>query len=151
MPQSLSKIYIHLVFSTKDRHPFISDLEARSRLHEYLGGACRSLDCPSVKVGGVEDHVHILLRLSRSIDVSKLVREIKRESSKWIKETFPEIDSFSWQAGYGAFSISPAHVNSLTKYIEAQEVHHRKESFQDEFRRLLRKYDVEWDERYLWD
>lgn len=151
MPQSLSKIYIHVVFSTKDRRPLISDHDTRQRLHEYLGGTCRNLDCPSVKVGGVEDHVHILFRLSRSIDISKLVREIKRESSKWMKETFPEMTSFSWQAGYGAFSISPTHVDALTKYIAAQEEHHRKESFQDEFRRLLRKYDVEWDERYIWD
>lgn len=151
MPQSLPKIYIHLVFSTKDRRPFIAGPEVQRRLHEYLGGACRGLGCPSVKVGGVEDHVHVLLRLSRSIDIPKLVRKIKRESSKWMTETFPEITSFSWQAGYGAFSISPTHVDALTKYIKAQEEHHRKESFQGEFRRLLRKYDVKWDERYLWD
>lgn len=151
MPQSLSKIYIHLVFSTKDRRPFVSDDDARNRLHEYLGGACRKLDCPSVVVGGVEDHVHILLRLSRSVDVARLVHEIKRESSKWMKETFPEMNSFSRQAGYGAFSISPSHVDGLTEYIATQEEHHRKESFQDEFRRLLRMYELEWDERYVWD
>jgi putative transposase len=100
---------------------------------------------------GVEDHVHILCRLSKTRSVSELVRELKRESSKWLKTKGPELADFHWQDGYGAFSISPGHVGKLKEYIATQEEHHRKESFQDEFRRILRLYEIEWDERYVWD
>ena len=151
MPQSLAQIYLHLVFSTKDRRPFLQDEKIRLRLHEYLGGSCRQLGCPSLRVGGVKDHLHILCRLGRSIDVSTLIREIKRESSKWIKNKGAGLSHFQWQAGYAAFSISPSHVEALKDYIANQEQHHKTESFQDEFRRLLRKYGIEWDERYVWD
>jgi putative transposase len=150
MPQSLSQIYVHAVFSTKDRRPYLQDIEVQRRLHEYIGGACRELGCPSVRVGGVEDHVHILFRLSRTTEVASIIREIKRESSKWIKEAFPTQSQFAWQSGYGVFSISPSHLDGLTKYISQQADHHARESFQDEFRRLLRMYDIEWDERYVW-
>jgi len=120
-------------------------------MHEYLGGICRELDCPAIRIGGVEDHVHVLCRLGRSIRIADLLRNLKRDSSKWAKAEFSGLRDFSWQAGYGAFSISPSHVDRLVSYISNQHEHHRKESFQDEFRRLLRKYDVEWDERYVWD
>jgi putative transposase len=151
MPQSLAQIYIHAVFSTKDRRPFLQDDEVRSRLHEYIGGTCRGIDCPPLIIGGVEDHLHILFRMGRSIEVSAFVREVKRESSKWIKESFHDLNTFAWQGGYGAFSVSPSHVEPLERYIATQAQHHRRESFQDEFRRLLRKYGVAWDERYVWD
>jgi REP element-mobilizing transposase RayT len=151
MSQSLAQIYIHAVFSTKERRPFLQDDEVLSRTHEYLGGACRKLGCPSLRIGGIEDHVHILFRLGRTTDVSTFIREVKRESSKWIKDTFTKVGPFSWQAGYGAFSVSPSHVDPLIAYIDGQREHHHRESFQDEFRRLLRKYDIEWDERYVWD
>ena len=151
MPQSLAQIYLHVVFSTKHRVPFLQNKGLRAELHAYLGGICRDLDSPSVIIGGVEDHVHVLCRLSRTQKVADLVRELKRESSKWLKTKEVELTDFHWQDGYGAFSISPGHVETLRAYIENQEEHHAKESFQDEFRRLLQKYDIEYDERYVWD
>ncbi len=151
MPQSDAQIYLHIVFSTKDRRPFLQDKDLRMRLHDYIGGTCRELDCPSLQVGGVDDHVHILCRFARTITVADLIREIKRESSKWIKDKHPGVAEFQWQAGYGAFSVSPPHVEKLKAYIEDQEQHHRTESFQDELRRLMKLYGIEWDERYVWD
>jgi REP element-mobilizing transposase RayT len=151
MPQSLVQIYVHLVFSTKDRRPFLRDTTLRGRLHAYLIGICQNQQCPPIRIGGVEDHVHILCRLSKTLDVSTLIRELKRDSSKWIKEEYPQLADFHWQNGYGGFSISPSHVEVLRAYIENQEEHHRRESFQDEFRRLCRKYGIDIDERYVWD
>jgi REP element-mobilizing transposase RayT len=151
MPQSLVQIYVHIVFSTKNRQPFLRDQTVRGRMHAYLIGICENQQCPPLRVGGVEDHVHILCRLSKILDVSTLIRELKRDSSKWVKEAFPQLTEFHWQNGYAAFSISPSHVEVLQEYIENQEEHHRHESFQDEFRRLCRKYGIEIDERYAWD
>jgi REP element-mobilizing transposase RayT len=151
MPQSLSQIYVHVVFSTKNRAAFLQDKTIREKIHAYLAGTCHNLESPSLIVGGVADHVHILCRLSKNLPVAQLVRELKRESSKWIKGQRSDLASFYWQNGYGAFSISPAHVPVLKEYIAQQEEHHRQESFQDEFRRLLRKYDIAYDERYVWD
>jgi putative transposase len=151
MPQSLAQIYLHVVYSTKGRRRYLQDPDLRAELHNYLGGTCCNLDCPSLTVGGVEDHVHVLCRLSRTCTVSDLVRELKRESSKWLKTKSPELADFRWQDGYGAFSVSPGHVEPLRIYIANQEEHHRTESFQDEFRRLLHKYGIEYDERYVWD
>jgi REP element-mobilizing transposase RayT len=151
MPQSLAQIYLHVVFSTKDRRPWLQDAGIREELHNYLGGTCNNLDCPVLRVGGVEDHVHILCRLGRSISISDLVKELKRESSKWLKTKSPALADFYWQSGYGAFSVSPSHVDPLRTYIENQAEHHKRESFQDELRRLLKMYGLEWDERYVWD
>jgi REP element-mobilizing transposase RayT len=151
MAQYLSQIYLHVVFSTKHREPFLTDRAFRERTHAYLAGTCRNLKSPSLIVGGTADHVHILCRLSKDLAVSPLVRELKRESSKWVKSEAPGLSSFYWQQGYGAFSISPSHVEILKRYIANQEEHHRRETFQDEFRRLLHKYGVEYDERYVWD
>jgi len=151
MPQSLAQIYVHIVFSTKHRQPFLTDKKLRDECHAYLAGTCKRRGSTSIIVGGVADHVHILCTLSREESVSVLVRELKRESSKSLKEKSPALRNFYWQAGYGAFSVSPAHVAVLKQYIRNQEEHHRQESFQDEFRRLLRKYGVEYDERYVWD
>jgi putative transposase len=151
MPQSLAQIYVHIVFSTKDRQPFLLDKSIREEMHKYLGGTCNGLDCPVLRVGGVADHVHILCRLARTISVANLVKELKRESSLWIKTRSTALSEFHWQNGYGAFSISPGHIGALREYIDNQEEHHRTVSFQDEFRGLLKKYGVEWDERYVWD
>jgi putative transposase len=151
MPQSLSQIYLHLVFSTKNRGPFLQDSALRDNTHAYLAGTCRNLESPPIIVGGVEDHVHLLCRLAKTLCVSDLVRELKRESSKWLKEQSAELASFYWQNGYGAFSISPGHVEMLKTYIANQEEHHKKETFQDEFRRLLALYNIEYDEKYVWD
>src|SRR5262249_31114034 len=145
------QIYLHIVYSTKHRHPFLREPALRAEVHKCLGGICRNLDSPSLGVGGIEDHVHILCRLSRTLTVADLVRELKRDSSKWLKTKGQELADFHWQDGYGAFSISPGHVEAVVAYVANQEEHHRRASFQDEFRRLLKKYAVEHDERHVWD
>jgi len=151
MSQSLSQVYLHIVFSTKNRIPFLQDKSVRQDLHSYMAGTCRNLESPSIIVGGVADHVHVLCRLAKTLTVSDLIRELKRESSKWTKEQSTDLANFYWQNGYGAFSISPSHVEALTTYIANQEEHHKTETFQDEFRRLLAKYHIEYDEKYVWD
>ena len=151
MSQSLSQIYLHVVFSTKNRARFLQDRGLRERTHAYLAGACRNLDSPPIIVGGVEDHVHILCRLAKTLSVSDFVRELKRESSKWLKEQSPDLSSFFWQGGYGAFSISPGHVEGLDEVHRQPGGTSQKETFQDEFRRLLRLFGIEFDEKYVWD
>ncbi|MGQ0635765.1 MAG: IS200/IS605 family transposase [Planctomycetaceae bacterium] len=151
MPQSFAQIYLHVVFSTKGRTPYLQDRAIRDELHRYLGGTCNNLGCPVLRVGGVADHVHILCLLGRTITISDLVKELKRDSSQWLKTKGPALAEFYWQNGYGAFSVSPSHVEDVREYIAKQEEHHRVTTFQDEFRRLLKKYGVEWDERYVWD
>lgn len=151
MPQSLAQIYLHIVYSTKLRKPYLQDPQLRKDCHAYLAGTCNNLRSPSLIVGGVEDHVHILCQLSKTMSASALIREIKRESSKWAKLESPRLKMFHWQNGYGAFSISPSHVDAIKRYIANQVEHHKTETFQDEFRRLCRKYGIEIDERYVWD
>lgn len=151
MSQSLTQLYIHLVFSTKHRAPFLRDDELRERMHGYLVGICKGQGSPSIATGGTEDHVHLLVRLAKTLDVASLVRELKRDSSKWVKAENPQLGDFHWQEGYGAFSISPSHAEALKPYIAGQMEHHRRETFQDEFRRICAKYGVEIDERYVWD
>jgi putative transposase len=151
MPQSLSVVYLHLVFSTKDRRPFLRDPILRGEMHAWLGGASRELGCPSVLVGGVEDHVHILARLGRTISQADWVKELKRTSSIWIKEHDRNSRDFAWQAGYGVFSVSASNREAVRDYIARQEEHHLKQSYQDEYRFLLKKHGEEWDERYVWD
>jgi len=151
MPQSLAETYFHIVFSTKNRIPFLQDRALRQALHAYLGGACRKLGSPSLIVGGVEDHVHILCRFGRTITTADLLRGLKKESSLWLKRQDRSLLDFRWQAGYGAFSVEPDRIPGLRHYIATQEEHHRREDFQGEFRRLLREYEAEYDERYVWD
>ena len=151
MPQSLAQIYLHIVFSTKDRRPTLQDAAIRDEMHNYLGGICNNVGCPILRVGGTADHVHLLCRFGRTITVADLVQKLKRESSKWVKAKSPSLFDFHWQSGYGAFSVSPAHVEASRTYIATQEEHHRVVTFQDEFRRLLKKYGMEWDERSVWD
>ncbi|MFO0969685.1 MAG: IS200/IS605 family transposase [Gemmataceae bacterium] len=151
MPQSLAQIYVHIVFSTKNRHPWLHDPVIREETHKILGGKCNQLDCPVLRVGGVADHVHILCRLGRTVTIAHLIKELKRESTPWVKAQVPDLADFHWQNGYGAFSVSPSHAEPVRVYIANQEQHHQTVSFQDEFRHLLRKYGLEWDERYVWD
>jgi putative transposase len=151
MPQSLSKILLHLVFSTKDRRPFLRDQTLRDEMHKYIGGILNGLDCPPVVVGGVEDHVHALCILSRTCTPADMVKEVKRGSSLWIKTRSPEHADFAWQNGYGIFSIGHSQIEDMRRYIAEQEQHHAKTTFQDEFRRLLERYEVRFDERYVWD
>lgn len=151
MPQSLAEIYLHVIFSTKYRTPWLNDKPLRAELHRYLGGVCHNHEAPAMIVGGVEDHVHLLCRFPRTLAVAVLLRELKRSSSLWVKEKDKGLADFHWQDGYGVFSIGPSHIEALTAYIAKQETHHAAESYQDEYRRLLAKYNVEYDERYVWD
>jgi len=151
MPQSLSIVILHIVFSTKDRFPFLSDEDVRRQVHAFLGGIAKKLDCQPILIGGVSDHVHILLQMGRSVSQADLVKELKRGSNLWIQDRFPDIAKFAWQAGYGAFSVSASNVEAVRTYIANQLEHHSKVSFQDEFRAFLEKHGVAFDERYLWD
>lgn len=150
MGQSLNRVYVHLVFSTKHRQPMILDL-IREELYGYLGGICKKLDCNPIQVGGYNDHVHILCLLSKKIPLMDLVEKVKANSSKWIKTKGTDFENFYWQNGYGAFSVNPSEIEVVKNYILNQEEHHRKKSFQEEFMAFLKKYNVEYDERYVWD
>ncbi len=151
MPQSLAKILVHAVFSTKDRRPFLRDKNMREELHRYIGGILNQHECQPIIVGGVEDHVHLLCALSRTITAAEMVKEVKRGSSLWLKTKGVELSDFAWQNGYGIFSIGFSQIEVVRNYIAGQEEHHRKVSFQDEFRELLLRYEIEFDERYVWD
>lgn len=151
MPQSLSQIYIHLVFSTKNRQPFIHESIA-PELYAYMAAVlhdeCRS---PAKTIGGIEDHAHVLLNLSRTHSIASVVETTKTSTSKWLKTKAPELRDFAWQTGYGAFSVSRSNLSVVTDYIAGQKEHHSGSDFKDEFRILLRKHEVEYDERYVWD
>src|SRR5262249_37983944 len=144
MAQSLAKILLHVVFSTKDRIAFLRDQSLREELHRYLGGILTQLDCQPIIIAGVEDHVHLLFTLTRTGGIADVVKELKRGSPVWLKTKFPGLAGFAWQAGYGVFSIGQSQVEDVRTYIAGQEEHHRKISFQDEFRRLLRRYEIEF-------
>ncbi len=151
MPQLLVQVYLHLVFSTKQRRPYLNDQNLREKTHGYMAGICKNLNYPALKIGDIEDHTHLLTRHSKTLTISDFLRELKRSSSIWIKTQSEELSTFHWQNGYGAFSVSPSHVEQVKTYIANQETHHHTESFQDEFRRLCKIYGVEIDERYVWD
>ena len=150
MPQSLSKVILHIVFSTKYREPWL-DSHVRPRMHAYLATICRDVGAEVVRVGGVGDHVHIVTTLPRTVSQAELVERIKKVSSKWIKTLDARSRGFFWQRGYGAFSVSPNQIEAVLQYVEAQEEHHRTRTFQEEYRELLRKHGVDFDERYVWD
>jgi REP element-mobilizing transposase RayT len=150
MPQSLAKLYVHLIFSTKGREPLLIS-SVRGPLHAYLATVLKNQECPTLKVGGTSDHAHILFRLSKNLSLAKVVEEVKTSSSKWLKTQAKGLQSFHWQNGYGGFSVSSAEVDAVAAYIEGQDEHHRVVSFQEEYRRFLREYGVEYDERYVWD
>ena len=150
MPQSLSSILVHLIFSTKNREPFISTA-IEQELHPYMAKIFRELRSPSLTIGGTDDRVHILFSLGRTIEVAELVKEVKSESSKWIKSKGKEFENFYWQRGYGAFSIGQSQVTAVKRYIARQKVHHQRVTFQDEYRKFLKSYEIDYDERYVWD
>lgn len=150
MPQSLSRILIHLVFSTKDRQRVLTP-EIQTELHPYLAGTLDNIECPSIQVGGVDDHVHMLFGLARTRSIAEVVEKVKTSSSKWIKTKGPQFASFHWQSGYGAFSVSQSDVERVIAYIRSQAEHHQRMTFQDEYRQLLERYQIEYDERYVWD
>jgi REP element-mobilizing transposase RayT len=148
MPQTLSFNLVHIIFSTKHRVPLIKD-DVVSSLHAYLAGTARSLGCDCFRVGGVVDHVHLALKLPVTRTAAKTVSEIKTSSSAWMKEQ--GVAKFAWQRGYGLFSVSPADIGALVRYIDEQGAHHRKGGFQDEMRAFFEKYHIAFDERYVWD
>jgi putative transposase len=150
VPQSLAQLLAHVVFSTKNREPLLED-GIRRELHDYIGGVAKFHDGSLLKAGSVADHVHLLIALPRTLAPADLIQEIKTGSSKWLKTCGARYRAFHWQSGYGIFSVSPAHRTALESYIASQAEHHRTVSFQDEYRRLLRKYGIEYDERYVWD
>ncbi|MBN1588890.1 MAG: IS200/IS605 family transposase [Pirellulales bacterium] len=150
MPQSLHALAVHIVFSTKCRRPFLHS-KIRPGLWAFMAGILRNLECYAVHIGGVEDHVHIACNLTKKHAPMKVLEGVKKNSSKWLKTQSAEFRGFHWQDGYGLFSVSPSHVEALRKYIADQDEHHRRETFQDELMRILKKYAVEYDERYLWD
>ncbi len=150
MAQSLSNILVHIVFGTKMRVNTISS-ELSHALYDFMGSILIDYNCKALKIGGTQNHIHILCRLSRTIDLSTLVKNIKVETSKWMKRHGPEFATFAWQRGYGAFSISQTHVDEMKRYIDMQEKHHASEPFEYEFRRILEKNKLEYHEDYLWD
>ena len=150
MPQSFTKLYAHLIFSTKGRKQFL-DEEIRDRVHAYLATVVRNLDLPYVVVGGVADHVHILFELGTAHAPVKFVEQVKRESSKFIKTLGSQYAEFYWQRGYAMFSVSPSHLEAAEQYVRDQEEHHHKKTFREELLEFLQRYGVEYDERYIWD
>ena len=151
MSQTLTRLLIHIVFSTKHREDLILPAFERS-LHRYMAGICKALESPALEIGGTANHVHVLTSLSKNIALSDLVMNMKKDSSKWIKSHAAQARAFRWQDGYAAFSIGESGTAALTKYIRTQKDHHRKSTYEDELRLLVKKYKViEFDERYAWD
>ena len=151
MAQSLAQIYVHIVFSTKDRKPWLRDDGVRDQLYAYMATILRdNVDSPALIINGVEDHVHALVRLSRKFPAMKVIQESKVETSKWAKRQASVASDFAWQAGYGAFSVSASALKQVKKYLQKQQEPHRRMSFQDEFRELCRRHGLELDERYAW-
>ena len=150
MPQSLAQILVHVVFSTKNREPLLDD-SIRAELHDYVGGIVRNLGGNLLKAGSVADYIHLFLAHPRTCAPAELVQEIKTGSSKWLKTQGPRYAAFYWQSGYGIFSVSPSHRAEVERYLATQAEHHRVVNFQEEYRKLLGKYGIEFDERYVWD
>lgn len=151
MPQSLTRNIVHLIYSTKSRKPWITE-PVREKLFAYQAGIFQHWESPAVAIGGVEDHVHALFTLSKNYALKKIVEEVKKSSSKWMKSASGiNNKSFQWQAGYAAFSVSQSQVETVRRYIDNQDEHHRKNSFENELRNFFQKHDLEFDERYVWD
>ncbi len=151
MPDSQARIILHITFGTKHRVPFLKDPQVRSRLFAYMAAVLQDIGCEPILINGVEDHVHVLCNFSRTITIAQLLEALKSGPSKWIKQQGPAYEEFYWQRGYGAFSVSQSNVDQFRDYISGQQEHHRRISFQDEFRALCRKHGIEIDERYAWD
>ncbi|MBN1393679.1 MAG: IS200/IS605 family transposase [Pirellulales bacterium] len=151
MPQSLARIWLHIVFSTKERRAYLQNEELRDELFRMLGHHAAEAGCPPARVGGWIDHVHILCGLSRTVTVAELIEVLKRETSKWIKQRSPGLSTFHWQNGYGAFSVSQSNVDQVIEYIEKQPQHHKRMTFQEEYRAMCKRHNIEIDKRYVWD
>ncbi len=151
MSQSLSKIIVHIIFSTKGRFEFLTDEEIKRETHSYLAGILNKRGATAILVGGISNHVHILCLQSKKELISKTIGEIKRASTLWLKDKSPLLSKFHWQSGYGVFSVSESNVEIVKKYILIQEEHHKISSYEDEFRSFLKKYNIKYDEKYVWD
>jgi REP element-mobilizing transposase RayT len=150
MAGTYTNLLYHLVFSTKNRIPRIS-AELQSDLYEYIGGIIRGEGGTLLEIGGMPDHVHLLVKFKPTKSVSEMLNRIKAKSSKWVNEEKLKMRKFGWQDGYAAFSVSESQVDPVRQYIQGQEAHHRRQSYQDELRALLARHGVEYEERYLWD
>jgi putative transposase len=150
MPQSLANVLVHIIFSTKNRSPSIKP-EIETELYPYLASIFKACRSPAHQIGGTEDHIHAVCSLSRTITLANLLEEVKKSSSKWIKTKGPEYSRFAWQNGYGVFSIGQSQLSIVKRYISQQKDHHRKKTFQDEFREFMKKYQIQFDERFVWD
>jgi REP element-mobilizing transposase RayT len=149
MSQSLSDVVLHIVFSTKERHPWIQ-ATIEDELYRYICGVGRNMNCPIIKINGIEDHIHILVQLGRTVSISKLVSEVKSSSSQWIKTKGDQYTNFAWQGGYGAFSVSRPSIEGAIKYLSLQKEHHKKVSYKEELLAMLQRAQISYDERYLW-
>jgi len=150
MPQSLANLYVHLIFSTKERTPHLTPA-VRPNLHAYMASVLANLNSPALLINSMPDHVHVLFNMGRTVTLAQVVEDVKKSSSKWIKTQSAALTDFAWQAGYGAFSVSESNVPKVANYIRNQEEHHRVKTFQEEYREFLAKHKVEYDERYVWD
>ena len=150
MPQSLAQIYVHIIFSTKERRPFINE-RIEPELFAYMGDTLKRCGGVPFLINGTADHVHLLSSLPRTMALSKYIEEIKRNSSRWIKTKDSQYEKFAWQGGYGAFSVSRSRKDSVVRYIAGQKDHHKTVTFKEEFIAFLQKYGIEYDEQYLWD
>lgn len=148
MAQSLNKIFLHIIFHIKTTSPKILDADME-RLHEYVGQLINTTGCQTVRVGGIEDHIHAVCMLSREETVSHLVEEMKRNSSRWIKTLSPHYRMFAWQGGYAAFSVSQSVVDKVVEYVSNQKEHHKKMTFEEEYIQFLKLHNIEYDERYV--
>ncbi len=150
MSQSLADVIVHIVFSTKERNPWIQP-EIEPELYAYLSATCRNFDSPVIQLNGIADHIHMLLLLGKTIPISKLISEVKTSSSRWLKTKGNQYRDFSWQNGYGAFSVSRPSINGAIKYVASQKNHHKKVTFKEEFLLMLDRAKIKYDEKYLWD
>lgn len=150
MPQSLAKVYLHLVFSTKNRERVLAD-EDRADLHAYMGGTLKGMDCMPIEINSEPDHVHVLFMLGRTAGISEVVGGMKKSATDWLRARSPRYAGFHWQSGYGVFSVSQSAVETVRTYIRNQRQHHRSKSFMDEYRAMLEKHEIEYDERYVWE
>ncbi len=152
MPQSLAKVIVHIVYSTKHRQPWLRDPVLRTELNAYTATILKNeVDSPAILINGTADHLHILCLLSRKFAIMDVIKTSKTETSKWIKRQGTTYNDFQWQAGYGIFSVSQSNVEQVRRYIASQEEHHKGMSFQDEFRKICERHGIEIDERYVWD
>lgn len=150
MAHTFTNLLTHVIFSTKDREPFMNE-DVRPRIFAYMGGVVREIGGTALRINGPSDHTHLLLALPATVAIAEAMRLVKTNSSKWIHETFPRLSAFAWQHGYGAFSVSQSNVGAVEAYIDKQEEHHRTMTFQEEFVAFLKRHGISYDPKYIWE